>query len=264
MSSLPARTGLEWLKQGFGLFRQQPGILTMLLFANFLGSVLLSAVPVIGTLATIVLIPVFSIAIMQACNLIAQGQRVMPDVLLTGFRKPAVTHLLKLGMVYVGVALIMFIAMRLSVDESAVQQMQASAEAAKAASQAGTPVTPPQYPGTLLFLVLLWSIVMLLMSFATPLTYWKEMPLLKAIFYSVFGVVGAFKPILVMLLSAMGMFMVLILFLRLLFGGSALVFQAVIAWSSLMFTLVLQCAMFASYRQIFGDPAPGIKPPVVW
>lgn len=257
--SLPARTGIDWLKQGFGLFRQQPGILTMLLFANFLASVLLSSVPAVGTLATLVLIPIFSIAIMQACNLIAQGQRVLPEVLLTGFRKPAVTRLLKLGLVYVGVAVVMLIIMRLSVDDAALQQAQASAEAARAASQAGTPVTPPQYPGVLLILVLVWSVIMLLMSFATPLTYWKEMPLFKAIFYSVFGMFGAFKPMMVMLLVAFGLFMAVLLFVRLLFGGSAVVFQAVTAWSSLMFTLVLQCAMFASYRQIFTDPAPDLK-----
>lgn len=258
MSQLPARTGFEWLKQGFGLFRQQPGILTMLLFANFLASVLLSAVPVIGTLVTFVLIPVFSIAILQACNLIAQGKRVMPDVLLTGFRQPAVTPLLKLGMVYVGAALIMLVAMTLSVDEATLQQFQASAAAAKASSQTGTPVTP-QIPAMLLVVLLAWAMIMLLLSFATPLTYWKDMPLFKAIFYSVFGIVGAFKPMLVLLLSAMGIFMALLIIMRLLFGSSAMMFQSVLVWLSLMMTLVFQCAMFASYRQIYTDPATEIK-----
>lgn len=260
MSRLPARTGLEWLKQGFGLFRQQPGILTMLLFTNFLASVLLSNVPVLGMLLMILLIPSFAIAIMQACNLISQGQRVMPDVLLTGFRKPALTPLFKLGLVYVGAALLMLIILRLGVDDATLQQTQANAEAARAASAAGKPIAP-QYPPTIvLVMILLWSAVTILLSFAAPLTHWKKMPLGQAIFYSVFGVIGAFLPILVMILSAMGMFIVLMGLVMLLFSSNAMILQAVVAWTLLMFTLVLQCAMFASYRQIYADPAPGDKP----
>jgi hypothetical protein len=118
MSRLPARTGLAWLKEGFGLFRQQPGILTMLLFAYFLAGVLLNIVPLVGLILTVALFPAFSISIMQACNLIAQGQRVMPSVLLTGLRQPALGRLLKLGMVYVGLALMMAIILWLNVDEA--------------------------------------------------------------------------------------------------------------------------------------------------
>ncbi len=45
MNKLQAGTGIVWLKQGFNLFRQQPGMLTMLLFSNLLFAVLLSALP---------------------------------------------------------------------------------------------------------------------------------------------------------------------------------------------------------------------------
>ena len=259
MSSLPARAGIEWLKQGFSLFRQQPGILTMLLFTNFLASVLLSNIPILGMLLMFLLIPSFSIAILQACNLISQGQRVLPDVLLTGFRRPAIVRLFKLGMVYVGLALVMLIVMRLGVDDATMQQAQANAAAAKAASAAGQPVAPQSPPPMVMIMVLVWGIVTMMLSFAAPLTHWKQMPLAKAIFYSVFGVIGAFKPIVVMLLSAMGMFIVLMGFVMLLFSSNAMILQAVVAWTLLMFTLILQCAMFACYRQLYADPAPDDK-----
>lgn len=259
MNGLPARTGIEWLKQGFGLFRQQPGILTMLLFANFMASMLLSNLPVIGTVVTFILIPAFSIAIMQACNLIAQGQRVKPDVLLTGFRQPALPRLLKLGLVYLAIAVVMIVTIRLTVDTTALQQAQAAA-AARAAGQTGGPMVTPMIPGSMVMVFFVWGVVMLLFSFATPLTYWKQMPLFKSLFYSVFGIFGAFKPVLTMLLTALGMFMALTFVIGLIFSRNALVFQAITTWTVLMFTLVLQCAMFACYRQIYADPVPDTKP----
>jgi hypothetical protein len=48
MKGLPARTGFDWLKQGFALFKQQPGILMMLIFANFIISMLLMQLSIPG------------------------------------------------------------------------------------------------------------------------------------------------------------------------------------------------------------------------
>ena len=50
MNNLPALTGWTWLKQGAGLFRQQPAALTTLLFANILISIGISAIPILGPL----------------------------------------------------------------------------------------------------------------------------------------------------------------------------------------------------------------------
>lgn len=257
MNRLPARTGLDWLKQGFHLFRQQPGILTMLLFANFLVSMVLAGLPGVGTFIQVLLMPVFSIAVMQACNLIAQGQRVMPDVLLTGFRKPVLPRLLKLGAVYLGVLLLTLLCISLAVDEGFVKQFQAAAEAARTAPNAASAVKFPAFPLAGALVILAASILIMLMSFAAPLIYWKEMPPFKAIFYSVFGMLGAFKPILVMLVTGFAIWIILLQILQLVFGGNMVVFQAVVTWTMLMMYLVLQCAMFASYRQIYADPAPG-------
>lgn len=257
MNRLPARTGLDWLKQGFHLFRQQPGILTMLLFANFLASMLLAGLPGVGTVIQVLLMPVFSIAVMQACNLIAQGQRVMPDVLLTGFRKPVLPRLLKLGAIYLAVLLLTLLCVSLTVDEGFVKQFQAAAEAARTAPKTAADVKMPPFPLAGAVVMLIASILVMLMSFAAPLIYWKEMPPFKAIFYSVFGMLGAFKPILVMLITGFAIWIVVLQILQLVFGGNMAVFQAVFVWTMLMMYLVMQCAMFASYRQIYTDPAPG-------
>ena len=99
MNTLPAITGWHWLKQGAALFRQQPAGLTTLLFANILISIGISAVPLLGPMIVSVLIPSFSMAFMQACLMIDNGERVTHAVLLTGFRKPVFGVLCKIGLV---------------------------------------------------------------------------------------------------------------------------------------------------------------------
>ena len=60
-----------------------------------------------GNRVGVVLIPSLSMATMQACALIAQNQRVSLSVLATGFRKPAVIALCKLGLIYMVVSLLL-------------------------------------------------------------------------------------------------------------------------------------------------------------
>lgn len=253
MKGLPARTGIEWLKQGFGLFRQQPGILTMVLFANLLSYLIIGSLPMIGQLVMAVLIPSFSIAIMEACNQIGQGQRAMPKVLLTGFRQPQLQALCKLGLVYVGLALLFTVLMRLNVSDEFVKQ-------------ATTPVTDPKMRPVLdggtslriLLIVLMQVIILMLLCFAAPLTYWKQMPVFKAVFYSVFAVFGAIRPILLMLATWVGILMFVSIVTMFFFQSNMMIARTVLGWLLLMFSLVLQCSIFASYRQIFADPAPGV------
>jgi hypothetical protein len=64
-------------------------------------------VPFIGPIIVVVLIPSFSMAFMQACLMIENGDRVTPAVLLTGFRKPVLGGLCKVGVIYLGVFLVL-------------------------------------------------------------------------------------------------------------------------------------------------------------
>ncbi|MDB5960954.1 MAG: hypothetical protein JWP59_2248, partial [Massilia sp.] len=103
---IPAKTGWLWLKQGMALFRQQPAALTTLLFANVLFVLMLHAIPLLGQFVAVLLIPSLSMALMQACLMIENKQRVTLPVLLTGFRKPLVFTLLKIGVAYLAVVII--------------------------------------------------------------------------------------------------------------------------------------------------------------
>ncbi|WP_296946007.1 BPSS1780 family membrane protein [uncultured Massilia sp.] len=248
MNNLPASTGWAWLKQGGALFRKQPLALTTLLFANILFSIGMSAVPFIGPLLAVILIPSFSMAFMQACLMIENGERVTPAVLLTGFRQPALGPLCKAGLVYLVVSLVLMIVMRVAVPAEFMQQM------AEAGSDGRNP--PDVAPAQLLAffgMFLLYVAVLVTLCFVAPLTYWKNMGPGKATFYSFFAVLRAAGPFLVMLASWFALFFGLCMVVAMVFGNANLG-RVLIMWLIFLFMLLLQCAMYAGYRTIFGKP----------
>jgi hypothetical protein len=255
MNDLPARTGWEWLKQGIGLFRKQPAALTTLLFANILFSIGLSAVPILGSVLAVVLIPSFTMAFMQACLMIENGDRVTPAVLLTGFRKPALAALCKLGLVYLAVSLLMMVITRLAIPPEVIMQMMPRPDAK----------TPPDIQTShmlALFGVFLLDVAVLVtLCFAAPLTYWKHMGPGKATFYSFFAVIRTARPFLVLLAAWFGIFFGVCILAALVFGDAALG-RVVLMWLIFLFMLLLQCAMYAGYRTIFGKPADKAPQPV--
>jgi len=248
MSKLPASTGWLWLKQGFRLFAKQPGMLMMMLFGSTLATLLLSALlPFVGVVVATVLIPAFTMAIMQACYLVDQGQRVVPNVLLTGFRKGALAPLCRVGAVYLGVSLILRVCTQLALSDKFWQQFKERSNPAVSFVADTSDVT------ALALIFLLQAMALLLLCYSAPLTHWMKMKPGKATFYSVFGVLGAFRPLLVMLFAWLGIFMAAGMVAALIFGqGSAA--RVVVTWLTLMFMLILQCGIYVSYRQIFGDP----------
>ena len=247
MSRLPAKTGLEWLKQGFALFRKQPGILAMVVLCNFLIAIMISAVPVLGKILPLVFIPSFTMAIQQACLLIDEGTRVTPAVLVTGFHKDAIGRLCKLGVVYFAILVALVLAVSPWIDMESVRNAAKMMEANK---------EPTINDGTkyaVMAFMFLGAVAMLALSFAPGVTYWKRMPVFKAIFYSVMAVFGAARALMLMLLSLLGMYWVTLMIVGLIFGRSQVVF-IVLAWLNLIVALVFQCAIYAAYKQILGTP----------
>lgn len=256
MNKLPASTGLEWLKQGFALFRRNSGIFTMLMFIQLLALAVLGPIPLVGDIVLGLLIPSFAIAIQQACHLIDEGRPVTFGVLGTGFRKDSLAPLCRLGAVYLGAMLVLTLAFTPLIDATVLQEGIKAMTAGKVAPDMEKFKTAMLYN---LLKTIIMGIFMLLLSFAPGLTYWKGMPTFKAVFYSVFAVLGALAPILTMLVAGFGMVLAVMFVITLLFSKSQLGF-VVIFWFSLLMWLVLQCGIYAAYKQILG--APESEPPL--
>lgn len=247
MNNMPAITGWNWLKEGTGLFRKQPAALTTLLFANILFSLLISAVPHLGKMVAVVLIPSFSMAFMKACLMIENGERVTPAVLLTGFKKPVLADLCKIGLIYLGASLLLTMLTKVAIDPSFWQQV----------SQPVDPDAPPQVHAAdllaMLGIFILDVAVLIALAFAAPLTYWQKMSLGKATFYSFFAVLKNARVFIVLLMAWFAIFFGVCFIVALVLGGSSLA-RVAIMWLIFLFVLLLQCAMYAGYRQIFGKP----------
>ena len=247
MNNMPAITGWNWLKEGTGLFRKQPAALTTLLFANILFSLLISAVPHLGKMVAVVLIPSFSMAFMKACLMIENGERVTPAVLLTGFKKPVLADLCKIGLIYLGASLLLTMLTKVAIDPSFWQQV----------SQPVDPDAPPQVHAAdllaMLGIFILDVAVLIALAFAAPLTYWQKMSLGKATFYSFFAVLKNARVFIVLLMAWFAIFFGVCFIVALVLGGSSLA-RVAIMWLIFLFVLLLQCTMYAGYRQIFGKP----------
>lgn len=251
MSTLPARTGWDWLKRGMGLFRKQPAALTTLLFASILLAIGISAVPIIGPIIVVVLIPSFSMAFMQACLMIDNGDRVTPAVLLTGFRKPVLGGLCKVGVIYLGVFLVLTL-IALMITPESLRQLPGNI---KLDPKDKLPFTLGDV-AAVFGLLILETVSLLTLCFAAPLTYWKQMGPGKATFYSFFAVIRSARVFGVLLLSWFGIFTLITFVVVNLFSAIALA-QVVLMWLMFLFILFLQCAIYAGYRDIFGKPAAG-------
>ena len=117
--------------------------------------------------------------------------------------------------------------------------------------------TPPDIQAShllALFGVFLLDVAVLVtLCFAAPLTYWKHMGPGKATFYSFFAVIRTARPFLVLLAAWFAIFFGVCILAALVFGDAALG-RVVLMWLIFLFVLLLQCAMYAGYRTIFGKP----------
>lgn len=104
------RTGLLWVRQGVKTFFRQPLALAGQFFMFMLGLAMLSMLPYLGMLLSLVLLPAATVGLMVATREADQGRFPMPVLLLSAFRQgPAQTRaMLVLGACYaVGLMLVL-------------------------------------------------------------------------------------------------------------------------------------------------------------
>ena len=257
MQKIAPSSGWFWLQQGFALFRQQPMLLSGLYALNLLLLILISNIPLLGHVLPLVLMPACNMALMSACLHIARGEKVDFGVWSSGFRAKAFPVLCQLGLAY---ALANWGAIALSslVDNGLFLQLASG----KMQLDPNSKTMPNIGPGMLTTLACMIPAVMAVW-FASPLIMWKNMPLLKAMFFSFFAVWHALLAFLVFVMSVLAC------------ATGMLIFSAVITLAThsqgfgvmllmpmiMMLSTVLYCSVYPAYVQIFGaQDAPGSVP----
>ncbi|MES2832508.1 MAG: BPSS1780 family membrane protein [Pseudomonadota bacterium] len=251
MQKISAATGWTWFKQGFALFRRQPAEFSTLFLSYLFLMLIVGLVPLAGQILPLVLVPVFSMAFMEACIKVEKGERVYPNLLLTGFKSPALPRLLILGVLYL-MAVVAAVGASTLIDGGAFLGMMTKAGAASPAALSNTNWAQAMMVAALVYLpagMCFW--------FAAPLVAWQDMPIGKALFYSFFAVARAGKAFVLYLLAwlMMGVIVPSILstIVALMFGNT-LVSLMVLLPLSLILTAVLYCSFYPIYVTVFSAP----------
>ena len=251
MQNIPSQVGIEWIRQGFALFRKQPAELSMLFLLYMLLMFAVSLIPLIGQALPLLLVPVFSMAFLQACVHIEQGKKVLPNLLWTGFRSPALPILLQLGVIYM-LAAVFSVAASSVVDGGVFWKLlsgQLNPEKEKIVADA--------LPLAMIFAALVYIPFCMALWHAAPLAAWQRMSLAKSIFYSFFAVRNCGKAFLayglgwIVMGIAIPAFISAILMLAI--GRSEIMMMVLMPFSIVM-TIVMYCSFYPTYVQVFDRP----------
>ena len=77
----------EWIAEGFALFKKQPGMWILILIVLVACSILISLVPMVGSLANLLLMQVFMGGVMLGCRALDNGESFDVGCVFAGFRQ---------------------------------------------------------------------------------------------------------------------------------------------------------------------------------
>ncbi|HNL21057.1 MAG TPA: BPSS1780 family membrane protein [Rhodocyclaceae bacterium] len=108
---LEAREGMNWLSQGWDLFRQAPGMWILITLVFVVIFLILGSIPLLGIVLNLV-IPVFTGGFMLGCKALEEGEELRFGHLFAGFSNQA-GSLIMVGLIYlvglVAVALVVMV-----------------------------------------------------------------------------------------------------------------------------------------------------------
>jgi uncharacterized membrane protein len=107
--TVPAENGWRWIVQGWNLFKRAPGVWIALMVVFIVISIVLAFVPVLGSIASMVLTPVFTAGLMIGCRALDEGGELKVEHLFAGFRERFGT-LLSVGLLYLAAVLVIALA----------------------------------------------------------------------------------------------------------------------------------------------------------
>jgi uncharacterized membrane protein len=111
--ALPPGRGWTWIAEGFDLFRRQPGVWIAIIVIAALVFIGLALIPFLGSLAAMVLAPVFAGGLVVACREQEQGRELRIAHLFAGFRERFGT-LASIGFIYLGITIAIALAVGLA------------------------------------------------------------------------------------------------------------------------------------------------------
>ena len=247
--TLPAAQGWRWLTDGFRIFRRNHLMLTFLVVSYWVLMALVNVIPVIGTIATTLCIPAFSVSLMNACRSIERGTPLGPQLLFSGFASN-LRALLTLGAIYLA-AVVAILGLSALADDGALMAMMLAGQK----PDAETVSSGSLLLATEIALVLLCPLIMAYW-YAPVLAGWHGLSPAKAMFFSFVACLRNWRPFLVYSL-AIGVVATLVpgivlgILAALLPSGASLVLVLMMVLLILVLAPTLFASFYVSYRDVF-------------
>ena len=234
---VPARAGIQWVRQGCATFFKQPLALSGLFFLFLAVITIAGMVPVLGFALALALLPACTLGLMAATREAATGRFPMPTVFLSAFRagRQQVRAMLLLGLLY-GICFLLAIGVTMLIDggKFADFYLRGSMPTAEAAQD------PSLQTAVMVFMVL-QLLVSLMFWHAPALVHWHQVPPVKSVFFSIVACFRNFWAFTLFALAWGALFMGVVLVVSLLAG----LFGSVqLAGQMLVPVLLLLAAMF--------------------
>ena len=246
--TLPARRGSGWLFEGFGIYRKKPWALSVLVSSYWLLMVTISYVPGIGQIVGPLLIPAFSVSLMNVCRLVAQEEPLPPMLLFSGFKRN-LRPLLLLGVTYLVLCLCL-IGIISVFDGGMLYRLLAEGQRPNNEAMAGHEAI------FMIRLLLFFLPIMVAYWFAPVLVAWHDLPVGKSLFFSVVACLRNWRAFLVYVVSlyffgALLMILMAVL-LGTVFAGVGAAFAGGLMMAILLVILPgIYASFYVSYRDVF-------------
>jgi len=246
---VPFGRGVRWLAEGWRMFRVAPLGWLALVFGYVMATILLSLVPIVGTAAASILVPVFSVGFMTASRAASHAQPVELPMLFAGFRERLPGQLV-LGVVYT-LGLAAAVAGSALVDDGELLRWLTTPATTDAKAQI-TDEMLPEIAATAAF----YAPTMMALWFAPPLVAWHSMAAPKALFYSFFACWLNWRAFIAYGLAVAFIAVVLpslvLILLAFATGGAVRVHPKALLFPLLLILLpTLFASYYASYRDVF-------------
>lgn len=263
LHTVAARQGLDWLRAAFTVYLRRPLGLTTMFALFLLGSLLLLAVPVAGTVVVMMALPMLSLGFMVATRSVLRGGPAHPGQFVEPLRGDPRTRqrLLQLCVIY-GLVTVMIIALADAVDGGRFERLQVLL-----ATPERTGVENAELEALFADPRLSWGMAvrfgfsaLLAVPFwhAPALVLWGAQGVGQALFSSTLAVWRNRAAMLVYLAGWVALIAAFAMVVGLLLGllGARQIVGLVALPAMLMFTCAFYVSLYFTFSACFGEPRP--------
>ena len=279
LHTVAARGGLDWLRSAFAVFARRPLALTLMFVVFLVSSLLLLAVPLLGTVVVMMALPLLSLGFMVATRSALQGGPVHPGLFIAPLRGEERTRqrLLQLCVIY-GLITVMIIALADAVDGGRFERLQVLLATPERSGVENAELealfADPRLSWGMIVRFGLAALLAIPFWHAPALVLWGDQGVGQSLFSSTLAVWRNRGAMFVYLAGWAGLIAAFGLAIGLLFGllGTRQLVGVVAMPAMLMFTCVFYVSLYFTFTACFGEgradaaphtalPGPGEEPP---